>query len=265
MARLRSIRGTVGATVTLTQKFYANGALFNPNSITSVTIYDAESGGNSVTTLTPTQQSTGVYVASWTIPAGTVPQIYYDEWIWTAVSSMDTRTQRHGFRVDGAVIPAGEMPGVNPVPLFVSSRELDFFTGINKELIQRIIGQKIVYYSVSEELTKTHSLYNEALRKTTLRPVEINALILFVDPQQTNTNFGIDTIYKIEVYFHKSELAERLIVPHEGDFVKFGAVFYEIEQLTEPQITFGQIDHKVMLKAVCRVSRQSQFDIAEGS
>lgn len=148
-------------------------------------------------------------------------------------------------------------------PLFVNDQEVNFFNSISKELIQRIVGQKVVYYSVSQEHTKVDDLYNEAVRKTVWRPVEINALILYQAPEQTNTGFGIDTIYRIEIYFHKAELTERLVNPREGDFVKFGEVMYEIESLTEPQIVFGQIENKVMLKATCRVSRESQFDVKD--
>ncbi len=148
-------------------------------------------------------------------------------------------------------------------PLFVNEQEINFFNGISKELIQKIVGQKITYYSISQEHTKVDDLYNEAIRKTVWQPVEINALILYQAPEQTNTGFGVDTLFRIEIYFHKAELLERKVVPREGDFTKFGEVMYEIESLTEPQIVFGQINNKVMLKATCRVSRESQFDIKE--
>jgi hypothetical protein len=148
-----------------------------------------------------------------------------------------------------------------PTPLFVGDKETAFFDSIGKELIQRIIGQKITYYSVSEEHTKSDNLYDEAIRKTVFHSVEINALVLYNEPEQTNTQFSIDTIYSIEIYFHKHELEERDIKPREGDFCKFGDIIYEIEKLTEPQITYGQINKGVMTKAICRVSRKSQFDI----
>ena len=146
-------------------------------------------------------------------------------------------------------------------PLFVTPKEIDFFNSITKELIQKIVAQEITYYSVSEEHTKTHDLYEEAIRKTVFVPVTINALVLYNPPKQTVSQFSIDTIYTIEIYFYIHELQERNIIPREGDFVKYGETLYEIEKLTQPQITFGQIDHKVMVKAEARVARESQFDI----
>ena len=147
--------------------------------------------------------------------------------------------------------------------LFVGDREVAFFNLVTKELMQKIVCQKVLYYSVSEEHTNTHRLYNEAIRKTTFRPVDVNALVLFNEPVQTATEFTIDTIYSIEVYFFIEELQERNLIPREGDFVKFGDIMYEIEKLTKPQIVYGQVERSVMVKSVCRVSRKSQFEVLD--
>lgn len=147
--------------------------------------------------------------------------------------------------------------------LFVDSKQVRFFNGITKELLQKIVCQKVIYYSVSERHTKSHRIYDEAIKKTVHRPVEVNALVLYDKPVQTNTQFTTDTVYRTEVYFHVSELEERNLVPREGDFVKFGDILYEIEQLTKPQIVYGQVENLVMVKATCRVSRKSQFEVLD--
>lgn len=261
MTTLRRVVGRVGESVDLVTKFYSNGALFNPFNIISVKVYDAENNGNLVATLSaPTNVSTGVYKATWNIPTGTEPKVYYDTWVWQAQSDMPNKTQTYSFRVDA--LPA-TAPRPAKGPLFVTSREIDFFNHVAKELIQRVVSQRIIYYSVSEEHTKTHRLYDEAIRKTVFTPVEINALVLYKDPVQTSTQFTVDTIYSIEVYFHIHELKERNIIPREGDFLKFGHTVYEIEKLTRPQIVYGQIDQEVMAKAECRVSRKSQFEVLD--
>ena len=145
--------------------------------------------------------------------------------------------------------------------LFITGKELQFFNSINKELIQRIIGQEITYYHVSIEKTVVNELYNEAIEKVVYQPVLLNALILYNAPEQTSTNFTVDTVYSIEVYMHIHELEERNIKPREGDFVKFGEVMYEVATLTQPQITFGQIENMVMWKATCTIARESNFKI----
>ena len=147
--------------------------------------------------------------------------------------------------------------------MFIGAREIAFFNGINKELLQKVICQKIIYYSVSQEHTKSHRLYDEAVRKTVFTPVEVNALVLYQEPEQSVNKFTIDTVYKVEVYFYQEELRERELIPRVGDFLKFGNIVYEIEKLNRPQITFGQIEHEVMIKSICRVARESQFDVLD--
>jgi hypothetical protein len=259
MARLRGVIGRVGESITLTTKFYVNGVLFTPNSVSSVGIYTTETGGTAVTTLTPTASSTGVYDAVWSIPVGTAPGTFYDRWTWKAQADMATQIRTYSFRVDGGDYDTSRGSTQEEVPLFIRNKEIDFFNSVAKELVQRVVGQKITYYAISDEMTKTHKLYNEAVKKTAHRAVEINALVMYNDPTQQNTNFGVDTIYTIEVYLHKHELSERKIIPRVGDFIKFGSVFYSIASLVEPQIVYGQIDNKVMMKATCRVARESEF------
>lgn len=147
--------------------------------------------------------------------------------------------------------------------LFVTDKEIDFINSITKELVQGVIEQKIIYYSVSEEDTNTHRIYGEAVRKTVFTPVEVNALVLFEEPEQTYSKYTVDTLHRIEVYFHIHELQERNIIPREGDFMKFGSIVYEIQKLTRPQIVFGQMDNEVMVKAECQTSRKSQFEVLD--
>jgi hypothetical protein len=147
--------------------------------------------------------------------------------------------------------------------LFVSDKELHFINSLNKELIQNVVNQKIIYYSVSEEHTKSNDLYNESIHKTVFSPVEINARLLLKAPEQTTTGFSMDTSYEIEAYFHMDELFQRNITPREGDYMKWGKVVYEIKKLTKPQIIAGQIEQEMMIKAECVVSRKSNFDVVD--
>jgi len=254
----------VGSEITLTVRFYNNGDLFDPYSISDVSILDSQS--STLATLPVTKSAVGIYTVSWDVPLGTTPGYYYDQWIWTAVEGMATKTQTYTFRVDAAIVSYDVTCDNEPLsggPLFVGDREITFFNSVTKELIQKIVSQKVFYYSVSEKYTKVDDLYDEAIKKTVYTPIEINALILYNEPTQTASQWSIDTIYSIEVYFHIHELQERKVIPREGDFVKFGEIVYEIEKLTQPQMVYGQIDEKVMLKAICRVSRKSQFEVLD--
>jgi hypothetical protein len=253
--------GEIGKLITLKVKFFENGVLFNPYNIVSVSIKTARNGGSTLATLTPTNISTGIYSISWTIPADTSLGLLYDHWNWQAQSDMDVQTRIYSFRVSAYSDCITSSPKEIRGPLFVGTPEVDFFNSITKELIQKVVAQKVIYYSISEKNSKSHPIYNESIKKTSFIPVEINCLALYEEPTQTNTRFSIDTIYSLKLYFHYHELLERNIIPREGDFVKYGKIIYEIQKLVQPQITFGQINNKVMVEATCRVARESQFKV----
>lgn len=256
-----------GTNYRITAKFYKNGVLSDPFSVQNVLVYNAPSGGDLVTTLSAAQSGTGIWTATWSIPASQGLGVYYDSWTWQALSTMSTQTRQYNFTVVGASSSVSLNPyPINTArniegPLFVGLQEIDFFNSVNKELIQKIVGQKITYFCVSEEHTQVNSLYNESISKAVYEPVEINALVLYEPPIQTSTNFSIDTIYSIEVYIHEYELTERNVLCREGDFVQFGNTIYEIKTVTYPQLVFGQINNKVMTKLTCIVSRESNFKI----
>ena len=69
-------------------------------------------------------------------------------------------------------------PSAPPPPLFLGKKERDLVKQVNDELIERVIGQTIVYYPIDIERTNYHDLYGEALKKTFLPPVRVYALSL---------------------------------------------------------------------------------------
>ena len=142
---------------------------------------------------------------------------------------------------------------------FITQREINFINDRTKELIQRVVGEEVIYYAISLEKTSSHRLYGEAVKKTWQAPVRINALVLYENDSVSSTNFTLDSKYRLEVYFHAQELLERNVSPREGDFVEYGEIFYEITQVTQPQVVFGQVNNKVMKKCTCVPSREGQF------
>ena len=78
----------------------------------------------------------------------------------------------------------------------------------NDELIERVIGQTVLYYPISMDKTNFHSLYGESISKTFLPPVRIYALIGWEGQETTTTNLGLDKRSRIKIYFHKRRLTE---------------------------------------------------------
>ena len=153
-------------------------------------------------------------------------------------------------------------PDQPPPPMFLGAKERDLVKQVNDELIERVIGQQVLYYPISLEHTNFHSLYGEAICKTFLPPVRVYALVRWegIDTK-TDTGYGVDKVSEITVHFHKRRLTEdQDLFVREGDFVLYGNIYYEIVTLSEPKQLFGQIDHRIEISAKCVRARKGLFD-----
>ena len=59
-------------------------------------------------------------------------------------------------------------PDQPPPPLFLGKKERDLVKQVNDELIENVIGQTILYYSIDLERTNFHDLYGEAIENLPL-------------------------------------------------------------------------------------------------
>ena len=155
-----------------------------------------------------------------------------------------------------------ERPAAPPPPLFLGKKERDLVKQVNDELIEKVIGQQILYYPIDLEATNFHELYGEAVQKTYLPPVRVYALIDFNEEATSYLpDVGLDSDSMITAYFHKRRLTEdQDLFVREGDFVLYGKIYYEIVKLSEPRKLFGQVDHSFEIAATCRRARKGQFD-----
>jgi len=152
-------------------------------------------------------------------------------------------------------------PADPPPPLFLNKKERDLVKQVNDELVERIIGQQVLYYAIDVTTTDYHSLYGEAIEKTFLPPVRVFALVDWEGLQTTTDKYGLDVITTINIHFHKRRLTEdQDIFIREGDFVLYGKFYYEIVTLNEPRQLFGQADHRFEITAKCVRARKGLFD-----
>ena len=93
--------------------------------------------------------------------------------------------------------------------LFITPREIDFISDITKEITKDVIGQRIYYYRVREDVTKVHDIYEEALEKIFDPPVEVDARVEWNPSEIKTDKFGYDEISKVSVYLHYRDLIDR--------------------------------------------------------
>jgi len=152
-------------------------------------------------------------------------------------------------------------PNTPPPPLFLGKKERDLVKQVNDELIERVIGQQVLYYSIDIEHTNFHPLYGEAIEKTFLPPIRVYTLIEWEGIQTTTEKYGIDKNTNLTAHFHRRRLTEdQNLFVREGDFILYGSLYYQIVTLQEPKQLFGQIDHRFEIVAKCIRSREGLFD-----
>ena len=152
-------------------------------------------------------------------------------------------------------------PTSPPPPLFLGKKERDLVKQVNDELIERVIGQQILYYPISLEHTNFHPLYGEAMEKTFLPPVRVYAMVTWEGIKTQTDHYGLDKASSITINFHKKRLTDdQDLYVREGDFVLYGDLYYEIISLDEPKQLFGQIEHRFEIMAKAIQAREGLFD-----
>ena len=154
-----------------------------------------------------------------------------------------------------------DRPNSPPPPLFLGKKERDLVKQVNDELIERVIGQDILYYPISVEHTNFHPLYGEAIEKNFLPPIRVYVLIEWQGNESKSTKYGMDRNYNLVCHFHKRRLTEdQNVFVREGDFILYDDEYYEILTLNEPKQLFGQREHMLEISAKCQKARQGLFD-----
>ena len=149
-----------------------------------------------------------------------------------------------------------------PPPLFLGEKERNLVKQVNDEIIERVVGQEILYFPIDIDHTNFHPLYGEAIEKTFLPPVRVYARVEYGGIETTfMENVGLDKNAPLKVMFHKRRLTEdQNLFVREGDFVKYGSIYYQIVKLIEPKHLFGQADTQFEIQAECIRARDGIFN-----
>ena len=153
-------------------------------------------------------------------------------------------------------------PASPPPPLFLGEKERNLVKQVNDELVEKVIGQQILYYPIDMETTNFHELYGEAIEKTFLPPVRVYALVNFDEEGSSYLDsVGIDGSSQITVHFHRRRLTEdQDLFVREGDFVLYGERYYEIVKTSSSRKLFGQVNQTFEISATCKRARKGLFD-----
>ena len=124
------------------------------------------------------------------------------------------------------------------MPKFISDRDVAFFKGIAREVVDDVVQNTCVLYKINLADTRIN-LYGEAMNKTWHAGVQLYVLI---NKETTTTNyegFGADTMQNIEFRFDRFMCEEKNSYPEVGDVIYFDNAYYEIANTSEIQYSGG--------------------------
>ena len=139
---------------------------------------------------------------------------------------------------------------------FTLARDIRFFEGISRELVDAVVTTGVILYKLIIEDSKTN-LYGESLSKTYYQGVNCNAMIQREDSQSNYEGFGSDTSQNVEFRFNRFTLEEKSFYPEVGDIIFHNNGYFEIDNVREEQLIGGRVDEKFSIICSTFMSRRS--------
>jgi len=124
------------------------------------------------------------------------------------------------------------------MPKFISDRDVRFFKGIAREVVDEVVQNTCVLFKVNLNNTRVN-LYGESLGKTWYPGVELFVLINKDGQSNEYEGFGPNRGQSIEFRFDRFMLEEKSAYPEAGDVVYFDEQYYEIDTTVEVQYSGG--------------------------
>jgi hypothetical protein len=125
------------------------------------------------------------------------------------------------------------------MPKFVSNRDVAFFKGIARELVDEVIQNTLVLFKINLNETKVN-IYGESMNKTWYPGVEVFGLIDKESETATYEGFGSNINQSITFKLDRWMLEEKNIYPEIGDVIFWNEAYFEIDNTNEIQLVGGQ-------------------------
>ena len=139
---------------------------------------------------------------------------------------------------------------------FALNRDIRFFEGITRELVDVVIETAVVLYKLVIEDSKTN-LYGESLNKTYYQGVETTAVIERESSTSEYEGFGSDKNQLVEFRFNRFTLEDTGFYPEIGDIIFHNDGYFEIDNVREDQLIGGQVNNKFSIICSTFMTRRS--------
>ena len=133
---------------------------------------------------------------------------------------------------------------------FTLSRDIKFFEGISRELVDVVIETAVVLYKLVIEDSKTN-LYGESLNKTYYQGVQTTAMIEREPSASEYEGFGSDKSQNVEFRFNRFTLEDTGFYPEVGDIIFHNEAYFEIDNVTEDFLIGGRAGEEERFSLIC--------------
>ena len=146
------------------------------------------------------------------------------------------------------------------MPKFVSERDVAFFKGIARELVDDFIQTALVLFKININETKVN-IYGESTNKSWYPGVEVFGLIDKEPESVSYEGFGSDTNQSIVFKLDRWMLEERGIYPEVGDIIFWNTAYFEIDNTNEIQLVGGQTYNNFSIVCTTHMVPKSSLNI----
>jgi len=124
--------------------------------------------------------------------------------------------------------------------LFGSSKDVDLFNSLNKELINNIIDTNVDVYKVSVS-DNNDNLYGENIEKVYNPAIRIACLVEFQDPVYVDAEYGTDIDQEANFSFLRDTLKNTAeLVLEVGDIIDHDGSYWEVDKVIDNQYIVGK-------------------------
>lgn len=124
--------------------------------------------------------------------------------------------------------------------LYGQMRDISMFRFVNRELMQKIISQQVVFYKCNITETKTNMYGEASMGRVFNEPVNLFALIEIGDQTAPIQDNLVGFNWPVTFRFLRDDLVDANLVPEIGDFIMWNDGYWEIDNENMTQYFVGK-------------------------
>jgi len=123
--------------------------------------------------------------------------------------------------------------------LFGGPRARSFFRHHNRQLLNRIVAQEVLYYKLSLSETN-YNIYGESKSKMYYQPILLTCLFEASEQTSEDAEYGKSRAQVINFRFLRDDLIDLNLLPEAGDIISWQESYYEVDLVVENQRVMGK-------------------------